>query len=77
MELYYLSSKNKGADQLRSNAPLFLHMQIVGFLMSWLIYCYKIFKELTDLKSLLFTFSSFFKSLNLNDNAVDDNVEWV
>ena len=30
-ELYYPSSENKGADQLRGTASLFSHMQIVGF----------------------------------------------
>ena len=35
--LYYPCSENKGADQLRSSAPLFLHMQIVGFPMGRLI----------------------------------------
>ena len=40
-ELYYPSSENKGADQLRrlprsGSASLFSHMQIVGFLMRWL-----------------------------------------
>ena len=36
--MYYLSSENKGADQLRS-APLFSPMQIVGFPMWRLIFC--------------------------------------
>ena len=29
--LYYLCSENKGADHLCSAAPLFSHMQVVGF----------------------------------------------
>ena len=36
-ELYYPSSENKGADRLRSycrSAPLFLHSQKSGFLMT-------------------------------------------
>ena len=33
-ELYYPCSENKGADQI--TAPLFLHMQNVCFLMTWL-----------------------------------------
>ena len=42
-ELYYQSSENKGADQLRGyreadSAPLFSPMQIVGFPMRRLIY---------------------------------------
>ena len=41
-ELYYPCSENKGADQLRGyreadSAPLFSHMQIVGFLTRRLI----------------------------------------
>ena len=40
--MYYPCSKNKGADQLRGYPEddimsLFSHMQIVGFLMRWLI----------------------------------------
>ena len=35
--LYYLYSKNKGADLLRGSASLFSHMQNVGFLMMRLI----------------------------------------
>ena len=42
--LYYPSSENKGADQLRGklrslSVSLFLHMQNIGFLMKWLIRC--------------------------------------
>ena len=42
--LYFLCSENKGADQLcgyaQDNlAPLFLHMQKVGFLMTQLKFC--------------------------------------
>ena len=49
-----LSSENKGADQLRNYceadqrlcfrypSPLFSHMQNVGFLMTWLIFLYRI-----------------------------------
>ena len=33
--MYYQCSENKGADQLRSSAPLFSPMQIVGFPMRW------------------------------------------
>ena len=43
-ELYYLSSENKGAGQLRSNsssAPSFSPMQIVGFIMQWLNSCFR------------------------------------
>ena len=32
-KLYHPGSKNKGADQLLSSAPLGSHMQFVGFLM--------------------------------------------
>ena len=42
-ELYYQCSENKGADQLRSygSAPLFSHMQIVGFLMTQLKFLHR------------------------------------
>ena len=36
--MYYPSSENKGADQLRGSAPLFSPMQIVGFPMGRLNY---------------------------------------
>ena len=39
---YYLCSENKGADQLRgyhkADLRLSVHMQNVGFLLTWLIY---------------------------------------
>ena len=42
--MYYPCSENKGADQLQGNSEAdlrlcFSHMQIVGFLMRWLIRC--------------------------------------
>ena len=36
--LYYLCSENKGADQLRGSAPLFLNILKTGFLMTQLIF---------------------------------------
>ena len=36
-ELFYPCSENKGTDQLRSSAPSFLPMQIVGFPMQRLL----------------------------------------
>ena len=38
-ELYYLCSENKGTDQLRWSAPLFLHMQIVVFSCGGSFFC--------------------------------------
>ena len=36
--LYYSFSEFKGADQLQGSASLFLYMQNVVFLSTWLIY---------------------------------------
>ena len=34
---YFLCRENKGADQLPGYLPLFMHVQIAGFLMLWII----------------------------------------
>ena len=41
-ELHYPCSENKGADQLRSSAPLFSSMHIVGCPMRQLIHVYSV-----------------------------------